>query len=530
MADHVAAHGLRRCGWRIGLFTLLLALTATASAAPVEVGTGVNEARVYIEWADGFRVEFLVHFGQTESETTTGLGLLDIIETQTGLATKRDTFSWGIAIDGITCEDHNNVGYGGGARWWHYWTDNAGSRETWVSPFFGASDRVVRHGDADAWIYGRDTAPKPSWEVPFRVGYGQYVNDANDFATAWIDYRPQGMMNDWLSGRPYNDPNAALGRPTVDTSGDDWSIPLATAAPVVPVYPAFRSHELVFLGEGGSLTLAFNHPVRDDECNPYGIDFLVFGNASQTLGNGQTWSNGNPAEATMRGSETNEPGIVSVSQDGVTWYSFTTNPNFMVDDAHFIKLPAEANDGPFCDGFAPTLGRVYDPVHADKSIGAGNLWWAEPTNPTLPLDPALSSAVLNGRSVARAAQIYGDSAGGTGYDLARLALPVDPNTQRKWFKYLRIDDAPGGGAPEIDAVADVSCPGDYKHPAPRGDVNGDFRIDDTDLTIVTSYQGRVIAGADDPAAVADLNADGSVNEADLAIVRNNLGTVAWGQR
>jgi hypothetical protein len=509
---------------------MLVAAVSAATAAPVEVGSGVNEARVYIEWADGFRIEYLVRFGLTEADTTTGLGLLDIIEAESELAVTRVDYVWGIAVDGLRYQDHNDVGYGGGDLWWHYWTDNAGSREKWVSPWTGAADRVVHHGDADGWIYGHAGAPKPNWEIPFLSGYGRYVYDANDFTTAWIDYRPSGMMNDWLSGIPFDDPNAALGRPTVDTTGDGWSIPLDTPAPVVPVYPAFRQFETVFLGEGGSITLAFSHPVRDDERNPYGLDFLVFGNAPQTLAAGQSWDNGDPAGVIVGASGGSEPGIVSVSQDGVTWYSFTTDPNFMADDPNFIKLAAEVEDGPFCDGFAPTLGRVYDPCHADASIGEWNLWWAEPANPTLPVDPNLSFEMLAGRSVARVAQTYGDSAGGTGYDIARLDLPVDPQTQRKWFLYVRIDDAPGGGAPEIDAVADVSCPGDHKHPAPIGDVNADWRVEETDAAIVTEWLGVEITDPDDPAAKADVSGDGRVDEADLEIVQANIGTIAWGQQ
>ncbi len=509
---------------------MLLAAVSAVTAAPVEVGSGVNEARVYIEWADGFRIEYLVRFGLTEADTTTGLGLLDIIEAESELAVARVDYGWGIAVDGLRYQDHNDVGYGGGDLWWHYWTDNAGSRESWVSPLTGAADRVVCHGDADGWIYGHGNAPKPAWEILFLSGYGQYAHDANDFATAWVDYQPSGMMNDWLNGIPFNDPNAALGRPTVDTTGDDWSIPLNASAPVVPVYPAFRQFETVFLGEGGSITLAFSHPVRDDERNPYGFDFLVFGNAPQTLAAGQNWDNGDPAEVIVGDSGGSEPGIVSVSQDGATWYSFTSDPSFMADDPNFIKLPPDAEDGPFCDGFAPTLGRVYDPCHADASIGEWNLWWAEPANPTLPVDPNLSFEALAGRSVARVAQTYGDSAGGTGYDIARLDLPLDLQTQRKWFRYVRIDDAPGGGAPEIDAVADVSCPGDYKHPAPLGDVNGDWRVDATDEAIVTEHLGVEIAHDNDPTAVADFNADGRVDEADLEIVQANIGTIAWGQK
>jgi len=125
---------------------LLLAVAATVSAAPIEVGSGVNEAKIYIEWADGFSAEFLVRFGQSEAETTTGLELLDIIEAETELVTERTDYDWGITVDGITYQNHNDVGYGGGDFWWHYWTDDAGSRENWISPWTGASGRIVRHG------------------------------------------------------------------------------------------------------------------------------------------------------------------------------------------------------------------------------------------------------------------------------------------------------------------------------------------------------------------------------------------------
>ncbi len=517
---------MKRIQW-LGL-SMLLVTTATVPAAPIEVGSGVNEARVFIEWADGFSLEYRVHFGQSETDTTTGLALLDVIEAESELTTERTVYTWGISIDGLTYQDHSDVGYGGDEFWWHYWTDEAGSRATWTSSWLGAADRIVQHGDADAWIYGHAEAPQPEWEPPFRAGYGQYVYDANDFATAWIDYQPQGMMTDWLSGVPFNDPNAAVGRPTVDTTGDDWSIPLNAAAPVVPVYPAFRADEIVYLGEAGSLTLAFNHPVRDDERNPYGLDFIVFGNAPQALGGGQNWTNGDPTEATTGATGDSEPGIVSVSQDGLIWYSFTSDPNFMTADPSFVKLAVDAEDGPFCDGFAPTLGRVYDPENADPALGSDNSWWAEPTNPTLPLDPNLSYDTLAGLSIARVAQTYGDSAGGVGYDIARLDLPVDPNTQAKWFLYVRIDDAPGGGAPEVDAVADVTCPGDYRHPAPIGDLNGDFRVDEKDSAIVTGYWDIVFSDPEDPAAVADLNGDGVIDDADLAIVQDNQGTITWG--
>jgi hypothetical protein len=494
----------------------------------VNVGSGVNHASVFIEWSDGFTAEFLVSFGNIETDTTTGLSLMDIIEAETELTTVRQDSDWGMYIDGIGYQRHYNEGWDGGDAWWHYWENNAGSRTDWSMAGTGASGRVIAHGDADGWIYGHGNAPAPASENPFLAGYGQYVYDANDFATIWIEYGSNGVKNDWLTGEPFDDPNAALGRPTVDTSGDDWYIPMDMNTPALPVFPPFRSYELAYLGEGGTITLGFNHPVRDDVENPYGIDFIVFGNPYQTIGGGEGWTNGNPRSVTVGPSGGIEPGIVSVSQDGQTWYSFTNDPNFMSDDSNFIKLASDTEDGPFCDGFAPTLGRVYDPNYADASLGDWNRWWAEPTNPTLPLDPSLSYASFGGMSVARIAETYGDSAGGVGYDLARLDLPVDPDTGLKWFQYIRIDDAPGSGSPEVDAVADVSCPGDYKHPKPVGDLNGDYRVDDADVAIVEGFLGQVITEPGVPAEIADLNGDGTVDQADVDIVTSNLGACTWG--
>ena len=496
----------------------------------IEVGSGVNQASVYIEWSDGFTADFLVNFGISETETTTGLDLINIIEAETGLTTVRGDFGYGEYIDGISYLGHDDSGYLGEAFYWHYWTNNAGSRYPWESSWVGASSRVVSHGDADGWIYGHDEKPAPSNEDPFIEGYGQYYFDANDFATSWIDYNPNGMIYDWLSDDPYDNPESALGRPTVDTSSDEWLIPPSMNVPVVPVYSAFRASELVYLGEQGTITLGFSHQVSDDVLNPYGIDFIVFGNAAQAIGQNQLYANGDPQAVTVSSKGGTEPGIVSVSQDGITWYSFTNDPNFMKDDPNFIILDPNSEDGPFCDSFAPTLGRVYntDPCYIDTTLGSWNQWWAEETNPTLPLNPEFTYKSFDGMSIARIAQTYGDSAGGTGFDLARLDLPVDPNTGLKWFSYIRIDDIKDGNPSEIDAVADVSCPGDYRHQAPIGDLNGDYCVDDKDIAIAESYLGQEITSPEDEAAIADLNGDDIVNQDDIDIITANLGNCTWG--
>lgn len=297
-----------------------------------------------------------------------------------------------------------------------------------------------------------------------------YDYDPNDFAAEVVEYA-QGteIGRDWLTGKEFNEPNNALGRPTIDTTGDGISLNQNDPFPVLPVYPAFRSFELVTIGNGGHLTVKFNHHVANDANNPYGVDFIIFGNAFH--GSGYWWFD-NPAD-TIVFDFTSEPGIVSVSQDGEIWHTFT--------------------EGPFADDFAATLGRIYDPNDPNTSIGAWNHWWGRPTNPTLPLDPSLTPQSFDGLSIAQVCEVYGDSAGGTGFDIGLLGLD--------WVQYVRIENDPFGTT-EIDAVADVSCCGDYRHPHPTGDLNTDCRVDFVDFAILAQDW---LAGSnwDDLANLAD---------------------------
>ena len=267
--------------------------------------------------------------------------------------------------------------------------------------------------------------------------------DPNDFAVEVVDYvQGSNVPSDFISGELFNDPSVALGRPTLTTTGDGWFISLDTPVPLVPTGPSFRSFEIVTVGNGGYLTLKFSHPVADDENNPYGVDFLIFGNSMQS---GVAWRNGNPEDTVVGGGAHSEPGIVSVSQDGVTWYSFS--------------------DGPYADGFAPTASYRWDSVNDE---------WSEELDPTRPVDPEVD---VDGMNMAEMIDAYEGSAGGTGFDLADVGLD--------WIMYVRIEDDPAGTwTSEVDAVADVSSCGDYKHPLPAGDINGDCRVDMGDLAVI----------------------------------------------
>ncbi len=272
-----------------------------------------------------------------------------------------------------------------------------------------------------------------------------YDFNEKDFAVEVISYEPgDGVGTDSITLQPFTNALTALGRPTVDTTGNGFDIDPDWTIPVVPVWPAYRATELVTIGQGGHLILKFGRRVYDDPRNPFGRDFIIFGNVLQTAAatdQAQTWVH-DPEEVILTGNVHAEPGLVAVSQDGTNWITFT--------------------DGPFADTFAPTLGRIYDPDDPVEMTGWTNEWWGVPTNPTWPLDPAVASTNLAGRSLVEVAQIYGHSAGGTSFDLGELDLPVDPDAGWKWIQYVRIKPIPGHGTPEIDAVSIVSPASDYQ--------------------------------------------------------------------
>ncbi len=279
--------------------------------------------------------------------------------------------------------------------------------------------------------------------------------DPNDFAVTIINYTEgTGVGSDWLSQQRFNNPQAALGAPTRQTTGDGWFVPVDTPVPVQPVYPAFRASEIVVIGNGGQLTVKFNHRVSNDINNPYGIDFIIFGNGLQIASNTQSWTpTTNPETFILTGGFNTEGGIVSVSQDGQHWYSFD-DPN-----------------SPHANSFAAT---------ASYNWNRTNHCWSEPLDPTKPVNPALKASDFAGRSLADLIEAYDGSAGGTGFDLADVGL--------NWIKYVRITDNPNSNATtKIDAIADVSCCGDYKHPLPTGDLNSDCHVDLADFAIFSQH-------------------------------------------
>lgn len=274
-----------------------------------------------------------------------------------------------------------------------------------------------------------------------------------------------------------------LGHPTMYMEGP-WG------GPVSPYNAAWKKDEVFSLvsygeeeaapgeeGGPGYVTIAFDHDVVDDPANPYGIDFLVFGNSFGVGTTDAYYSEADdPAKVTFTGKGAFEEALVEVSQDGKTWHAFA--------------------DGPYADGPLPTLGYQYDPAKADPRLFDGNRYWGPAAWATRPVDPKIGFADFAGLTLAEVCQRYNGSAGGTGYDISALDLPVNA-AGRKWFRYVRISgrfgkkyDAETGewegdfgySEPEVDAVADVAPASGYArwveanyadwHTAWRADVTG----------------------------------------------------------
>lgn len=310
----------------------------------------------------------------------------------------------------------------------------------------------------------------------FAASGAAYIYDPNDFAVEVVEYVPgTGIVKDEITGELFDDPNTALGRPTVDTCVEaEPNKPL----PVAPVFAAWRTTEVVCIGHRGSLTLKFGRPVFDDINNPFGKDLIVFGNSFQPIGGTSDYYLQDPREVEIGNSfMLKEYGVISVSQDGIHWYTYTMDPFYRnpnptkFSDPNFPGQYGFLGDF-FADSFAPTLGRVYDPCLP--------AWWGEPTDPTLPLDPAVLEQDLRNTTLAEICLLYGKSAGGTALDISMFDLPVDPQTGRKWIQYIRFDNPRDFGVtPEIDAVADVACI--------DGDVNRDGQVNLLDLMKLSEH-------------------------------------------
>ncbi len=260
----------------------------------------------------------------------------------------------------------------------------------------------------------------------------------------------------------FNNPLVALGPPERFTG--EGLVPGA----VTPFQPAFRPNEVVSLGVGGVLVLAFDRDVVDDPRHPFGVDILVFGNAFFTDG---AFGLGVVAGLASEG------GTIAVSADGVDWRTVV---------------------GRDADGLFPTLGYL--------DVGPFSMVPGQVESDfTRPVDPAIGMSDLLGRTHEEVVELYAGSGGGAGIDIGALGLSR--------ARFVRITGPSAAGlSPEIDAIAAVQPVGS---PA---DLDGDGVVDARDLLILLAGWGPAGKGS-----IADLDADGTVGPSDLTTL-----LAAWG--
>ncbi|GJM18383.1 MAG: hypothetical protein DHS20C14_05960 [Phycisphaeraceae bacterium] len=222
---------------------------------------------------------------------------------------------------------------------------------------------------------------------------GSSVAIASPFASSVVSY-DAGSNPD---GSP-NDGTQALGAPTADNG----------FGTVTPFNPAFDSADVVSVGFGGHLTVAFDHRVENDALNPFGVDLLIFANEGFV---DQDFPNGFTGDTTLF-RELFSPeaaATIEVSQDGVDWHFVTTS---------YIDL-------------WPTLA----------TPGAD---FTRPVDPTLTIDD-FDNSFLSGIE-----SLYGGSGGGFGIDLDDVALD--------WIQYVRLTNEDDSlFAFEVDAFSDVAA-------------------------------------------------------------------------
>ena len=204
----------------------------------------------------------------------------------------------------------------------------------------------------------------------------------------------------------YTNPASALGELSRITPG-----PFGGA--VTPFSPAWQSKQLVSIGEGGSLTLHFNTPITDDPAHPFGLDFIVFGNALFTITNGD-YSDGGITDGSLFGHNAGST-RVSVSGNGTNFY--VLNPTL----------------APTVDGLFPT-------------DGVGNAF--------LPINPSVQLSDFASKDLAGIRGLYSGSAGGSGYDLAWAQDTNGQSVSLGSASFVRIDVL--SGKSEVDAVAQIS--------------------------------------------------------------------------
>ena len=219
------------------------------------------------------------------------------------------------------------------------------------------------------------------------------------FANSVVSYNPG-------AGATYTNATSAVGEPSRVT-------PRQFGGPVDPFSPPYLSEQLVSVGAGGHLVLQFDSLVMNNPANPFGMDFIIFGNSGFIITNGD-FTGGGITDGSLFGANSSGETRVSVSSDGASFYELS-----------------------------PSLAPVVDsPFPTD---GSGNFH--------TPLDPVLTTASFSGKNLTQIRALYSGSAGGAAYDIAWARNPQGQPANLSGIQYVRIDVL--SDVSDIDGIAMV---------------------------------------------------------------------------
>jgi hypothetical protein len=224
------------------------------------------------------------------------------------------------------------------------------------------------------------------------------------FADAIVAYTPGSGV-----GASFTNGNAALGQPArVNPFGES----------VDPFNPPYGTNQIVSVGAGGSLTVQFNSPILNHPANPFGADFIVFGNSGFVITNGD-FTGGGITDGSLFGNNTGETRLW-VSLDNITYYQLN---------------PALA---PNVDTLLPT----------DSS---GDF--------QQPAAMSLDNADFGGQNLAGVRSLYEGSAGGAGFDISWAQDGSGNSVNLPGISFIRVDVLTGKS--EIDAFSVVPEPASW---------------------------------------------------------------------
>ena len=193
------------------------------------------------------------------------------------------------------------------------------------------------------------------------------------------------------------------------------------ASPIEPFNPPYGTNQIVSLGEGGSLTVKFARPVYNAPRQPFGLDFIIFGNSGFIITNDfnpvtYEWLGPPATDGSMFA---NNPGLtrVSVSADGVRFFLLDTNL------------------APVVDGLFPTEG-------------SGNF--------AVPVNPALTADDLAGATQDDLRSVYRGSGGGTGYNINWARTRHGQRVHLPYIRFVRVEVL--SGKAEIDGFSATARP------------------------------------------------------------------------